>query len=39
MYLLKTSASASDDKRTQSIHSTETYAYGINEEIIYKKRN
>ena len=29
--------SADNDKRMQSIDSTETYAYGTNEEIIHKR--
>ena len=33
----KIALSANDDKRIQSIDSTETYAYGMNEDITYAK--
>ena len=33
----KVALNGNDDKRIQSIDSTETYGYGTNEEIIYKK--
>ena len=29
--------SSNDDKRMQSIHSIETYAYGINKDVVCKK--
>ena len=34
----KIALSANDDKRIQSIDSTETYSYGTNREIIHRKK-
>ena len=33
----KIALSSNDDKRMQSIDSIETYAYGINKDLVYKK--
>ena len=33
----KIAVSCNDDKRIQSINSIETYAYGMNKDLVYKK--
>ena len=37
MYLLKMALSSNDDKRKQSIDSIETYASGMNKDLVCKK--